>query len=215
MQESTSKEKILKKIRNALIFKDNESFPDVDLESPVHITSDESPEIRFAQNFTELTGKFAFVEDEKELASLLVQILGENGITEVFALEKPITDLLHRNEVPFSSDLSVLTKHKLAITLCECLIARTGSVVISSGQDAGRRLHAYPDIHVVIAEASQVVSDIKDGLQLVRNKYGTQLPGLISVVSGPSRTADIEKTLVLGAHGPKEIIVFLMDKIPN
>ena len=53
--------------------------------------------------------------------------------------------------------------------------------------------------------------DLKDGFKLIKNKYGTQIPSMISTITGPSRTADIEKTLVLGAHGPKELFVFLID----
>jgi L-lactate dehydrogenase complex protein LldG len=56
-----------------------------------------------------------------------------------------------------------------------------------------------------------MVMDIKDGFKLLKNKYGNRLPSMITNVTGPSRTADIEKTLVLGAHGPKELFVFLLD----
>jgi L-lactate dehydrogenase complex protein LldG len=66
-------------------------------------------------------------------------------------------------------------------------------------------------VHIVVAYTSQLVHDIKDGLQLVQDKYGDRLPSMISLISGPSRTADIEKTLVLGAHGPKELILFLVE----
>jgi L-lactate dehydrogenase complex protein LldG len=56
-----------------------------------------------------------------------------------------------------------------------------------------------------------LVYDIKEGLQLIKEKYGN-LPSLITLATGPSRTADIEKTLVVGVHGPKEVYVFLVDK---
>jgi L-lactate dehydrogenase complex protein LldG len=66
-------------------------------------------------------------------------------------------------------------------------------------------------VHIVIAYTSQLVEDIKDGLRLVQERYGDRLPSMISMISGPSRTADIEKTLVLGAHGPKELVLFLVE----
>jgi L-lactate dehydrogenase complex protein LldG len=53
--------------------------------------------------------------------------------------------------------------------------------------------------------------DLKDSFSLIKKKYGTNLPSMLSVITGPSRTADIEKTLVLGAHGPKDLYVFLLD----
>jgi L-lactate dehydrogenase complex protein LldG len=53
--------------------------------------------------------------------------------------------------------------------------------------------------------------DIKHGLALIRDRYGNKLPSLVSAITGPSRTADIEKKLVLGAHGPKDLYVFLLE----
>jgi L-lactate dehydrogenase complex protein LldG len=56
------------------------------------------------------------------------------------------------------------------------------------------------------------VFDLKDGISKMKEKYPGQLPSMISFASGPSRTADIEKTLVVGVHGPKEVYVFLLDE---
>ena len=99
---------------------------------------------------------------------------------------------------------------KIGITRCEFLIARLGSIIISSKQD-GRRINIYPEVHIVLALASQLVPDLKDALKSIRKKYADGLPSMISVITGPSRTADIEKTLVMGAHGPKELYVFFID----
>jgi L-lactate dehydrogenase complex protein LldG len=76
---------------------------------------------------------------------------------------------------------------------------------------AGRRLSIYPPVHIVLAYTSQIVLDLKDGFKLLKTRYGNQLPSMITTVTGPSRTADIEKTLVKGAHGPKELFVFLLE----
>ena len=102
-------------------------------------------------------------------------------------------------------------KAEVGITLCDSLIARNGSVLLTNGSGAGRRLSIYPHNHLVVAYTSQLVLDIKDGFKILKDKYGTLLPTMICNVTGPSRTADIEKTLVLGAHGPKELIVFLIE----
>jgi L-lactate dehydrogenase complex protein LldG len=65
-------------------------------------------------------------------------------------------------------------------------------------------------VHVVIARSSQVVLEIGDALAGIKGKYG-QMPSQVSMITGPSRTADIEKTLVLGAHGPRDLFVFLLN----
>jgi L-lactate dehydrogenase complex protein LldG len=82
---------------------------------------------------------------------------------------------------------------------------------MSSKLSSARKLPAIVDIHVVVAYVSQLVPDIKQAFQAITEKYGERAPSLIYLAAGPSRTADIEKTLVMGAHGPKEIYVFLLD----
>jgi L-lactate dehydrogenase complex protein LldG len=63
-----------------------------------------------------------------------------------------------------------------------------------------------------MAYTAQLVYDVRDGLVALQNKYRQYLPSLISFATGPSRTADIEKTLVVGVHGPKEVYCFVIDE---
>jgi L-lactate dehydrogenase complex protein LldG len=98
-----------------------------------------------------------------------------------------------------------------AITTCEALVARTGSLLLSSATSSGRNNSIYAPVHICIAYTSQLVYDIADAINNMKEKYGTDLPSLISLATGPSRTADIEKTLVVGVHGPKEVFCFLVE----
>ena len=99
---------------------------------------------------------------------------------------------------------------EVGITDCEFLVARTGSVIVSSF-NSGRKMNIFPPVHIVIAHRSQLVSYLDDAYRQILQKYNNNLPSLISTITGPSRTSDIEKTLVLGAHGPKQLLVFLLD----
>jgi len=90
------------------------------------------------------------------------------------------------------------------------LVARTGSFVLSSST-SGRSASVYAPVHVCIAYTSQLVYDISDAIAVMENKYGNTLPGSFSLATGPSRTADIEKTLVTGVHGPGEVFCLLID----
>ena len=83
----------------------------------------------------------------------------------------------------------------VSITGCECLVARTGSIVMSAGQPSGRTSSVYAPIHICIVHTSQLVYDIRDALQVVKDRYGANLPSLITFATGPSRTADIEKMI--------------------
>jgi L-lactate dehydrogenase complex protein LldG len=82
---------------------------------------------------------------------------------------------------------------------------------MSAAQASGRTTSVYAPIHICIAYSHQLVYDVKDALQLVKDKYHHALPSLITFATGPSRTADIEKTLVVGVHGPKEVYLFLVE----
>ena len=210
---TTSKEKILKKIRKALIHKSTQEIGDVDKDSEIFTASEESLEMQFAQNFTTLNGKFIFCENEAEFLENFDWIVKDNEWKNLFCLEPKIKDLLKKAKIKFSDKEEDLLASDIGITLCECLIARTGSVMITSKQASGRRLPVYANFHIVVAYTSQLVGNIKDGLKLIREKYSDKLPSMISTISGPSKTADIEKTLVQGAHGPKELFVFLIDDV--
>jgi L-lactate dehydrogenase complex protein LldG len=214
MQDSTtSKEKILKQIRKALTHKSPQEIGDVDKESEIYTSSEEPIEIQFAQNFLALNGKFIFCENENEFIENISFIAKDNNWKNLFCLEPYIKDFLYKANIKFSDQETEFLDTDIGLTLCECLIARTGSVMITSKQASGRRLPVYSNEHVVIAYTSQLVYNIKDALKLIKEKYNSQLPSMITTISGPSRTADIEKTLVQGAHGPKEIFVFLIDDL--
>lgn len=210
---TTSKEKILKKIRKALIHKSTQEIGDVDNESEIFTASEESLEMQFAQNFTALNGKFIFCENETEFLENFDWIVKDNEWKNLFCLEPKIKDLLKKAKIKFSDKEEDFLTTDIGITFCECLIARTGSVMITSKQASGRRLPVFANFHIVIAYSSQLVGNIKDGLKLIRERYSDKLPSMISTITGPSKTADIEKTLVQGAHGPKELFVFLIDDV--
>jgi L-lactate dehydrogenase complex protein LldG len=213
MEESTSREKVLKKVRNALMSYSENPFPSLDLESPVYQPIEDSLDITFAQEFSKVSGKFIYCENEAELKNNLITLIAENDWKNIFCLEPDIKKLLDESGIPFSSDDESFNQMDAGITYCEYLIARLGSIMVSSRQTSGRRLNVFPESHLVIAYSHQIVPDIKDALKKMQEKYNNHLPSLISVITGPSRTADIEKTLVMGAHGPRQLYVFLVDEI--
>jgi L-lactate dehydrogenase complex protein LldG len=96
------------------------------------------------------------------------------------------------------------------LTECEALVAQTGSVLVSAPSAGGRALSVLPPHHIVLARRSQVVPDLSVALQRVQEKFKDQFPSFLSFISGPSRTGDIERILVLGAHGPKRLTILLL-----
>lgn len=96
------------------------------------------------------------------------------------------------------------------LTECESLVAQTGSVCVTARSSGGRALSVLPPHHVVIASRAQLVPDLAAAYEHLAAKYGARYPSFISFISGPSRTGDIERILVLGAHGPKKLTVLLV-----
>ncbi len=211
MEETTTKEQILKKVRNAIIHKSDNPFPKIDSEKSVFNEPDENKEVAFAKAFTAVGGKFIYCPDEKTAMLNLKSLVEEYNMTDIFTFDKDIQTFLDAAKIKYNSNPKEIVKIKVGITFCESLISRFGSVVISTGLKCGRRMPAFAEAHIVLAFCSQIVPGIKEALAGIKNRYGKKMPSMISTITGPSRTADIEKTLVMGAHGPKNIFVFLID----
>ncbi len=208
--KTTSKEQLLKKIRKALLERRDNPYPNLE-DLPLYATTAEIPEVLFAEQFTAVAGQFVFCEDNIQFIESLLSLAEERKWRKIYCWEPALQEILKQYEYPYFETDKDFEQAEVGFTLCEALIARNGSILVSNGGAAGRRLSIYPNVHIVLAYTSQLVMDLKDGFKLLKYRYGNQLPSLITTITGPSRTADIEKTLVLGAHGPKELFVFLLD----
>ena len=213
MQETTTKEKILKKVRNALISTKENPFLGVDFKSSVYHDFEEDAVVQFALKLNEAAGTFIYCENEKTVIENMQVLVEQQKWTDLFAIDETVLSLLNEGDFKMTSNPEKFNDLKVGITRCDYLIARFGSVMVSSALSSGRRLFIYPEIHIVIAKASQVVAELKDALKGMKQKYAGKFPSQITVITGPSRTADIEKTLVMGAHGPKELYVFMIDDL--
>ncbi len=215
MEESTSREKILKKIRDALIEKTEAPYPITDQESPVMRDLTEPPDVTFAEELVRIGGKFVYCESEDEFVGTLESFILEKDWGVLLCQDPVLQEILHAGGIPFEGRSEALTEARIGITRCEYLIARYGTVMVSTRLSPGRKIVVYPEIHLVLAYSSQLVTDLKQALAGIKKKYRDQYPSMVSLISGPSRTADIEKTLVMGAHGPRELYVFLIDDTPS
>jgi len=210
MNVSPSKENILKRIRKALSHPTPLPFPQSEGNHPVMQTQSDDLAVEFAQRFSALQGKFVFCNDASDCATQLKGLLESRGWDKIVcrdhALQKIIS--LALPSIIFHDDLS---SSDAAVTGCEFLVSRTGTIVLSSADAGGRTTSVYSPVHICVAFSNQLVYDIKDALSNMKERYGNRLPSMISFATGPSRTADIEKTLVVGVHGPGEVFVFLVD----
>jgi L-lactate dehydrogenase complex protein LldG len=203
MSGTTARENILKKIRKALAQPVPLPFPLSEGTSDLYYQPTDELEVVFAEAFTKLQGKFVFCADEKELHQQLQLLIVNKEWMKIYCNDD-------RWNETYSNTIS-LESCDASITGCEFLVARTGTIVMSAAEQSGRTVSVYAPVHICIAYTNQLVFDIKDALQAIKEKYTTSIPSFITFASGPSRTADIEKTLVTGVHGPKEVYLFLVD----
>lgn len=210
MDSSTAKEQILKKIRKALLEKRENPYPKLE-EQPLYPDLQQDAMVEFAEQFTAVAGQFVFCEDELQFIENMLLLADKKSWRKIYCWEKPLQEILNRFEYPFYETDKDFEQAEVGLTLCEALVARNGNILVSNASAAGRRLSIYPHAHIVLAYTSQLTTDIKDALAMMKTKYGEQMPSMFSFITGPSRTADIEKTLVMGAHGPKELYVFLLE----
>jgi L-lactate dehydrogenase complex protein LldG len=206
MATSSAKENILKKIRQALSNPVPLPFPNSEGNQPVFHVEEEDLAVVFADEFSKLQGKFAYCTNEQDMAGQVYALLLQKGWTKVYIREEDLAAAL-----PQVTRYPDLPGCDVSITGCESLVARTGTIVMSSAQASGRTTSVYAPVHICIARSTQLVPDIRDALLLIREKYANRIPSLVTFASGPSRTADIEKTLVTGVHGPKEVYCFLLE----
>jgi len=210
MESSSSKERILTNIRKALTQPTDQPFPALDKVDFNFEQNDEDLAVLFAEKFTSLMGKFSLCENEEDLVNQINGLAMERKWNDIYCKDENIRSAFASFGFQNFSEKS-LAESDAAITKCELLVARTGSMVLSSTVSSGRTTSVYSPVHICVAKTNQLVFDVKDALKFLQKKYGEQLPSMISFATGPSRTADIEKTLVVGVHGPKEVYCFLLD----
>lgn len=217
-QQITSKEKILKKVRQALNYKSKSSFQNIDLESNIYARAEgETLSEMFVKKFVSVQGQFVYCDNTFDCIDKLLDLIEMRKWKFVFCWEEDTQNLLDDSGIEYYDKKEHLDKIQASITGCETLIANSGSIMISSSKNS-QTLSIWPPVHVIIARRSQLVTDMKEAMQHMRNKYGRNMPTLISFITGPSRTHDLPTVepenmpeMLVGAHGPIELILFLID----
>ena len=169
----------------------------------------------FQKEHEALKGEFHRVRDVAAARKQLADLCDRESFQKIAASDEPLLkEALRGREVRWiaanSEAGASLESFDLGITRADALAARTGSIFLSSRSGTGRALSVLPPVHLVVATKEELVVDLTDGIKVWQRRYGANLPSNCFIISGPSRTADIEKTLVLGAHGPKRVIVVLI-----
>lgn len=168
----------------------------------------------FARNSAELKTEFHLLGSPAEIPARLAAFAVENGWKRVATHSGVLTNAavpglkLPTVNTDHGYDVAAMEQSDAGITECDALVAQTGSVLITARSAGGRALSVLPPHHVVLVTRAQVVPDLPAAYAVLRRNYGDNFPSFMSFITGPSRTGDIERILVLGAHGPKRLTVF-------
>jgi len=172
----------------------------------------------FVQKFEALNGEFYSVTDISEAGETILKIVSVTGLKKGITFSAELINQLMENNKQISDLFDIVTnknfeskelaEYEIGLTTADFLIARTGSVFLRSNSTGGRRLSVLPPIHIVVAWENQLVKSLEDVYN--DEKIKANIGSFMTVISGPSRTSDIEKQLVLGAHGPKRLIVIVI-----
>jgi L-lactate dehydrogenase complex protein LldG len=179
---------------------------------PVGTSVDEQLAL-FAKNSAELKTDFQLLNSADEARQAIVKLRDAEKWRRVAGHSGDLTNAICPPlNLPFlrtdkAYDVTELEKCDAGISECDALIAQTGSVLVTNRSAGGRALSVLPPHHVVLARREQLLADLPAAFELLKQNYAENYPSMISFITGPSRTGDIERILVLGAHGPKKLTI--------
>ena len=167
----------------------------------------------FRSKCAELKADFHLFASEVDCLKFLSELRDREQWKKIGSHQGELTDLVCRKlGLPIcttdkSYEVADLESCDAGLTQCDALVAQTGSVLVTSRSAGGRALSVLPPHHVVLARREQLVRDLPEAFALLKQRYEGNYPSFISFITGPSRTGDIERILVLGAHGPKKLTI--------
>ena len=170
----------------------------------------------FREKCIQLRTDFQPVAGTEEAATVLATLRDRHGWTVVGSHHHPLVDPLVQTlglETVYMEqhpEAKSLERCSVGITACDALLAQTGSILLTTRSAGGRALSVLPPHHVVIARIDQLLPDLPAAFELLYAKYGDNYPSFVTFITGPSRTGDIERILVLGAHGPRNLTILLI-----
>ena len=170
----------------------------------------------FQKNAAELKADFQLYVSRDEFKTAIMKISAAENWKRVASHRGELTDsIFDALGLPIcftdkNYDVHELETCDVGISECDALIAQTGSVLVTNRSAGGRALSVLPPHRIVLARREQLVTDLPAAFDLLKLKYAANYPSMISFITGPSRTGDIERILVLGAHGPKKLTIFCL-----
>ena len=213
LSERTNKEQILAKVREAVMAKDENMFSDVNMQDDTWtpFKEEDGADFTFVERFKNNGGIFVYFESKDDFIEAMKQYIVDNQWEPLCSTSAEIEEIFKDSGIELCRDYATPRKKTVSITACECLVAHTGSVVVTDTCAGSREAYSNADTLLIYASPSQIVAGMKDALKLIKEKYKDKKPSETVIISGPSRSTEIDNQLVIGAQGIKQIALFLVE----
>ncbi len=204
---TTSREKILKKVRAGLLNKFAAHFPDVEMETDIYSYPDEDHGVAFAKNFTASGGGFVYCHNRFDFHENLIMWMEKRGIKGLLVSDAELRKEIQNLGLPVIENLIDHPDQTASLLSAEALTARNGGIMFTSASTRRDYLSGV-QVVAVYGQLSKMGDDIKQALVTLRNKYGEKLPSLISFIQGPVKGNKETKT-----QARSELILFLVNDL--
>jgi len=172
----------------------------------------------FKTSLEAVDGRCLIVHDDSELLHAITEIMRNLRQTKLSSLRVAVSDSsevrrlvglieLDLDEVAVTPSAADVFNFDIGISGAQAGIAETGTLLLDSSRERHRLVSLVPPVHIAILDAAKIVATLGEALSLMRK--GEQVSPIVTLVTGPSRTADIELTLAIGVHGPQELYVVI------
>jgi L-lactate dehydrogenase complex protein LldG len=153
----------------------------------------------------------ATVASEKDVPAEVARYLGASGLAPRVVGWREFAGLDWAGAGVAFDDRPAAGDDKTGLTGCFCAIAETGTTLLLSSPSTPKVTALLPETHICVVRAPRIVDTMEESFGLLRDEVG-EPPRAVFFVSGPSRTADIEQTIVIGAHGPYRVHVIIVER---
>jgi len=214
----SSRDAILSRIRTSLSNEPDRQLPPIPEVWPVENPSVETMVDRFTAELEAVTGEIHRCETMEAAAEKLSAIVEELDAESIGRTDHPLCDELVADLPPEcfvldkpDVDATELAKLPAALVAADTLLADTGTSMVACATPHHRLMCYMPPVCIVIAKTDQLVEHMPAAWEKIAARAADpELRGEFVFITGPSRTADIEKILILGVHGPKRLVVLLV-----
>lgn len=167
--------------------------------------------LRFTKKVEQATASLEHINSQQDIVQAVLSYIKEQTLDE--SVVRTLTPLLNNLKWPDSLQVearAATAQDMLVLVEAYAAVAETGSVVMCSSEATPVSLNFLPDHYVCVVRKSSIANTMDDLWDRIRQD-STMLPRAINIITGPSRTADVEQIIQMGAHGPRRVHLLLLD----